>query len=36
MQTLLAFTRNERFRTRAAEMGGYDISHLGAVVYNSP
>lgn len=36
MQSLLAFTDTERFRTRAEEMGGYDISRLGAVVYNAP
>ncbi|MFI4987456.1 MAG: substrate-binding domain-containing protein [Alphaproteobacteria bacterium] len=36
VQSLLAFTRSERFRTRAGEMGGYDITRLGAVVYNSP
>lgn len=35
LQSLLAFTRTERFRTRAEEMGGYDISGLGSVVYNS-
>lgn len=34
-QTLLTFARTERFRTRAEEMGGYDISGLGRVVYNS-
>ncbi len=36
VQTLLAFTRGERFRTRAEEMGGYDIGGLGTVAYNSP
>lgn len=35
-QALLAFTRSERFRTRAEEMGGYDIARLGSVVYNGP
>lgn len=35
-QALIAFTRTERFRTRAEEMGGYDIARLGAVVYNGP
>lgn len=35
-QTLLAFTRSERFREKAAELGGYDISELGQVVYNAP
>jgi len=36
VQALLAFARGERFRTRAGEMAGYDISQLGTVVYNSP
>ena len=36
VQALLAFTRGERFRTRAEEMDGYDIGRLGGVVYNSP
>lgn len=35
-QALIAFTRSERFRTRAEEMGGYDIARLGSVVYNGP
>ncbi len=35
-QTLLAFTRTDAFRARAEEMGGYDISGLGRVVYNGP
>jgi len=36
VQQLLAFARSERFRTRADDMGGYDIERLGNVVYNSP
>jgi excisionase family DNA binding protein len=36
VQQLLAFAHGERFRTRAAEMGGYDVDRLGSVVYNSP
>ncbi|MBV8535041.1 MAG: helix-turn-helix transcriptional regulator [Alphaproteobacteria bacterium] len=35
-QTLLDFARSAPFRTRAAEMGGYDVAGLGAVIYNSP
>jgi excisionase family DNA binding protein len=35
-QKLLAFTRKERFNARAAELGGYDVSHLGEVHYNAP
>jgi excisionase family DNA binding protein len=35
-QHLLEFTRSERFRERAAELGGYDIANLGRVVYNAP
>lgn len=34
-QTLLEFARTPRFRTRAADMGGYDTGGLGTVVYNS-
>ena len=33
-QALLAFTRSEAFRTRAAEMGGYDLAGLGRVHLN--
>jgi excisionase family DNA binding protein len=36
MQGLLAFCRSDVFRDRAAELGGYDISGLGAVRYNGP
>ena len=36
VQTLLAFARSEAFTARAAEMGGYDISNLGRIVYNGP
>ncbi len=36
VQALLAFARSDAFAARAAEMGGYDISHLGAIVYNAP
>jgi putative molybdopterin biosynthesis protein len=35
-QDLLAFTRREEFRKRAATMGGYDIGGLGTVRYNAP
>jgi putative molybdopterin biosynthesis protein len=35
-QRLLGFTRSARFAEKAAELGGYDISGLGRVVYNSP
>jgi excisionase family DNA binding protein len=34
MQKFWAFCRSDRFRARAAELRGYDISRLGAVVYN--
>ncbi len=34
-QKLLAFARGEPFSARAGEMGGYDTSGLGRVVYNS-
>lgn len=34
MQRLLAFCRTPAFIERAAEMSGYDISHLGAVRFN--
>ncbi|HLI10734.1 MAG TPA: helix-turn-helix transcriptional regulator [Alphaproteobacteria bacterium] len=36
IQSLLAFARTERFRTRAVELQGYDIGTLGAVTYNDP
>lgn len=35
-QALLAFTRTDRFRTRALDMTGYETGGLGTVVYNSP
>ena len=34
-QALFAFTRTDVFDEKAAEMGGYDISHHGRVVWNS-
>lgn len=34
MQRLLAFCASAAFRRRAAEIGGYDLSGLGAVRYN--
>ncbi len=33
-QTLLAFTRTAAFTGHAADLGGYDISGLGTVLYN--
>jgi putative molybdopterin biosynthesis protein len=36
LQKLLAFCRGPAFRTRAEELGGYDISGLGQVHYNGP
>ncbi len=35
-QALLAFTRGDAFRERAARLGGYDISGLGTIRYNAP
>jgi putative molybdopterin biosynthesis protein len=35
-QQLLRFARSPRFVERAQELGGYDISGLGQVVYNAP
>ncbi|MFK8081457.1 MAG: substrate-binding domain-containing protein [Granulosicoccus sp.] len=35
-QTLLRFLQSEQFFLRAEEMGGYNISSLGCVRYNSP
>lgn len=35
VQRLLDFARGPRLRQRAAEMGGYDVSRLGAVAYNA-
>ncbi len=36
IQKLLAFARTDAFAARAAELGGYDISGLGRVVWNGP
>lgn len=36
IQTLLAFVRTEAFATRAAELGGYDLSGHGQVHFNGP
>ena len=36
MQRLLAFAGEQALRKRAEELGGYDVSHLGAVHYNGP
>ncbi|MGH8503856.1 MAG: substrate-binding domain-containing protein [Gammaproteobacteria bacterium] len=35
-QQLLQFARSPRFIERARELGGYDVSALGQVVYNAP
>ncbi len=35
-QRLLTFTRASRFVEKAAEFGGYDITGVGRVTYNSP
>jgi excisionase family DNA binding protein len=35
-QRLLAFTRTTQFVEKAAEFGGYDITGIGQVTYNSP
>ena len=35
MQKLLAFARTEAFRSRAASIGGYDVAHSGAIVFNA-
>ena len=34
VQSLLGFARTPEFAARAAEMGGYDLTELGQVVYN--
>ncbi len=34
MQRLMAFLRSPAFATRAAELGGYDLTHLGTVHHN--
>jgi excisionase family DNA binding protein len=36
VQALLAFARGTAFRTRAGQMGGYDVSGLGRVHLNGP
>jgi molybdate-binding protein len=36
LQKLFAFCRGPAFRTRAEELGGYDVSGLGRVHYNGP
>lgn len=36
IQHLLDFTRTAAFKARAQELGGYDISRLGTVRWNSP
>jgi molybdate-binding protein len=35
LQRLLAFTRHDPFRDRAASLGGYDVANTGAVVFNA-
>ncbi len=35
-QALLCLTRDPRFTRRAAEIGGYDVSNSGAIVFNGP
>jgi putative molybdopterin biosynthesis protein len=35
-QQLLSFARTAQFAEKATELGGYDISGLGQVTYNSP
>ena len=35
VQRLMAFVRTERFRERAAALGGYDVSAIGEVRYNA-
>ncbi len=36
LQSLVAFTRNQSFRARVAELGGYDVSGLGRIHLNGP
>ena len=36
LQKLFGFCRTEAFRTRAEELGGYDVASLGRVHYNGP
>jgi putative molybdopterin biosynthesis protein len=35
-QRLLAFARTARFVEKAGELGGYDVSGVGRITYNSP
>lgn len=35
VQLLLGFAATDRFRARAAAMGGYDVSNVGSVAYNA-
>ena len=35
VQQLLGFAAGDRFRARAAAMGGYDVSNVGSVAYNA-
>ena len=35
-QALLRFMQSDSFAQRAESMGGYDLSNLGTVRYNSP
>ena len=34
-QRLMAFAQRKRFAQRAGELGGYDVSELGRVIYNA-
>ena len=36
LQKLLTFAQSEAFRTRAEQMGGYDVTGQGQVRYNGP
>lgn len=35
-QKLLDFTRSAKFRVRADDLGGYDISDVGRIIWNAP
>lgn len=35
VQKLLSFAASQAFRTRAVELGGYDVANIGRVVYNA-
>ena len=35
VQALLAFAQSEAFKTRAKDLGGYEIGELGRIVYNA-